>query len=76
MTIVSDNEELSAVEWERFVTDARQHGLQMTEGECAHVADYIRRTAHHLDGPASGDLALFLDADLSILAANWPQYAR
>ena len=35
------------------------------------VAEYIRRTAkHHGQGQAEGDLAVFLDLDLSILGAK------
>jgi predicted metal-dependent HD superfamily phosphohydrolase len=41
------------------------------------VAEYIRRTAkHHGQGTAEGDLALFLDLDLSILGGAPSRYAR
>ena len=34
--------------------------------DSASVAGWIRRTAHHMDGPAAADLAAFLDADLEV----------
>ena len=43
------------------------------------VAQWIERTARHMEGPASGDLAHFLDADLMTLgrrAAGYAEYAR
>lgn len=43
------------------------------------VAQWIERTARHMEGPAFGDLAHFLDADLMTLgrrAAGYAEYAR
>ena len=34
------------------------------------------RTASHLDGPASGDLAIFLDIDLAVLGRSPSTYAQ
>ena len=69
-----DNEERSADLWKRFAADAPSSSLSPLDVET--VAKYIERTARHLDGPASGDLALFLDADLAVLGKSPPAYAE
>ena len=42
---------------------------RLSESEIQTVYDWIVRTATHMQGPATGDLAYFLDIDLSILGA-------
>ena len=70
-----DNEEVSAQLWEDFAANSGASAL--TPDDVATVALYIRRTAkHHGQGAAEGDLALFLDMDLSILGASPSRYAQ
>jgi dephospho-CoA kinase len=71
-----DNEVRSADLWREFATGA---GATLSLEEVERVGGYIERTAQHMDGPASGDLAHFLDADLATLgldAAAYAEYAR
>ena len=52
---------------------------RLSEPEIQTVYDWIVRTATHMQGPATGDLAYFLDIDLSILggdAATYTAYAE
>ena len=73
----SDNEAQSAALWRRFASEAASSSLSMADVD--KVAAYIERTARHLDGDASGDLAGFLDADLAVLGskpAAYAEYAR
>jgi hypothetical protein len=39
------------------------------------VSFYVERTAHHLKGDATDDLALFLDADLEVLSRSPAEYS-
>lgn len=67
-----DNEELSAQLWEEFASCS-----SLPKDDIAVVSEFIRRTAkHHGQGEAQGDLALFLDMDLSILGSSPSTYAR
>lgn len=40
------------------------------------VCGLILRTAYHMEGPAKGDMAAFLDCDLQVLGSSPPQYHR
>jgi len=51
-------------------------GAPLSEKDVEMVAGWIERTASHMDGPADGDLAKFLDADLAVLAKDPAGYAR
>jgi predicted metal-dependent HD superfamily phosphohydrolase len=66
-----DNEERSAI---LFGTFAKEMALDAGSEE--RVAAWIRRTSSHLSGPASGDLALFLDMDLAVLGRPPADYAE
>ena len=70
------NEVASADAWRDFAASAATH---LTPAQIDRVAAYIERTATHMDGPAAGDLAHFLDADLAVLGgppAAYAEYAR
>ena len=69
-----DNEARSAQLWRDFCAIAS--GSSLSPSDVQTVAVYIERTARHLDGPASGDLAYFLDADLAVLGWQPPAYAE
>ncbi len=60
----SDNEIRSAELWDKFASEAP--ALLAEDARAVH--EWIVRTANHLDGPADGELATFLDADLAVLA--------
>ena len=69
----ADNEEESARLFLAFAAAAAP-GLADADREA--VAGWIRRTAaHHGGGPAEGDAAVVLDADLAVLGAPAPRYA-
>jgi len=68
-----DNEAQSASMWRSFAE--AEAGL-LTPVQIETVFDFIMRTASHMQGPAHGDLAHFLDADLLILAAPPAAYAE
>jgi phosphopantetheine adenylyltransferase/dephospho-CoA kinase len=73
-----DNEARSADLWRDFAA-CMPSSSPLVAVDVDLVAKYIERTAHHLDGPATGDLALFLDCDLQVLArppAEYAEYAR
>lgn len=69
-----DNEARSADMWRAFCADAANSCFSPADVDT--VAAYIERTARHHDGPASGDLGHFLDADLAILGRPPPEYAE
>lgn len=48
----------------------------MCKEDVDEVAAWIERTASHMDGPAEGDLAYFLDADLGVLARDAAGYGE
>jgi predicted metal-dependent HD superfamily phosphohydrolase len=59
-----ENEGRSA---ELFREFAAQAGVDAIDAETAQLVDsWIKRTANHMDGPATGDLATFLDIDISV----------
>ena len=66
-----ENETRSADTFREFAAGVA--GLSVDDIET--VAQWIVRTARHLDGLASGDLAHFLDADLAIFGAPPAAYA-
>mmetsp|Transcript_44789 Transcript_44789/g.122306 ORF Transcript_44789/g.122306 Transcript_44789/m.122306 type:complete len:505 (-) Transcript_44789:144-1658(-) len=51
-------------------------GPPLCKEDVDEVAAWIERTASHMNGPAEGDLAYFLDADLAVLAREPAGYAR
>ena len=70
-----DNEAQSAARWREFAAKA----TALSDDDVEVVGRYIERTAQHLTGPATGDLAHFLDTDLAVLAlppAAYAEYAR
>jgi len=69
-----DNELRSAQLWREFAAEAA-----LPPADIEPVAAWIERTAKHMDGAATGDLAHFLDADLGVLGkppATYAAYAR
>eukprot|EP01052_Picozoa_sp_SAG31_P043757 SAG31_NODE_7396_length_1698_cov_1.269663_1_plen_135_part_00 len=66
-----DNEEKSAILFEDFATE-----VGLSAADTSTVAGWIRRTARHMDGPADGDLAAFLDADLEVTINSVPPRSR
>jgi len=66
-----DNEARSADMWRSFAEDA----TSLSPSEVDLVYGYIVRTANHMAGEASGDLAHFLDTDLAILGTPPHKYA-
>jgi len=67
-----DNEARSADQWRAFA----KYATALPPADVEAVAAYILRTAHHMDGPASGDLACFLDTDLAVLGRSPAEYAE
>ncbi len=67
----NDNEEKSAA-----LAASRLSGAGVDPGLAARLARLIQATAHHTDGGADHDDALFLDADFSILGAPADVYDR
>ena len=60
--------------WRDFAAEAA-----LPPADIEPVAAWIERTAKHMDGAATGDLAHFLDADLGVLGkppATYAAYAR
>ena len=60
--------------WRDFAAEAA-----LPPADIEPVAAWIERTAKHMDGAATGDLAYFLDADLGVLGkppATYAAYAR
>ena len=60
--------------WRDFAAEAA-----LPPADIEPVAAWIERTAKHMDGAATGDLAHFLDADLQVLGkppAAYAAYAR
>eukprot|EP01065_Artemidia_motanka_P051116 TRINITY_DN8910_c0_g1_i1.p1 TRINITY_DN8910_c0_g1~~TRINITY_DN8910_c0_g1_i1.p1 ORF type:complete len:743 (+),score=222.02 TRINITY_DN8910_c0_g1_i1:102-2330(+) len=67
------NEMESAAQWREFAETC----LPALDAEKRKaVADWIERTAWHMKGDATGDLAVFLDADLAALGRPEPAYCR
>ena len=66
-----DNEERSA---QLAEVELGRAGLPAEK--VAHIAAMIRATAHHMATDAQGDMALFLDMDLSILGITPEYYER
>ncbi len=65
-----DNEEQSAQ-----LAQSQLSALGLASSQLDHIADMIRATAKHMDTPAQGDMAFFLDIDLSILGVTPSRYA-
>jgi len=75
----SDNEAASARLFESFCHLARGAAgaaWALSLQDEGHVVAWIERTAKHLDGPAVGPLAQFLDMDLAVLGLPLPRYLR
>ena len=70
------NEERSADLWRVFAAENRAAGGNVTAEDEELVAAWIVRTANHMKGEASGDLAYFLDIDLAVLGREAPHYAE
>lgn len=66
-----DNEAASAEMFERFASQ-----ISLDGEKAATVKAWILRTAKHMAGPASGDLAYFLDFDLAVLGKEFHDYAE
>ena len=73
---VDNNEVRSALTFLEFASDATSKGCSLTTEDVDTVDAWIVRTASHLSGPATGDLAVFLDADLAVLGRPATSYAR
>ena len=75
---VDNNEVRSALTFLEFATDANatSKGCSLTAEDVDTVDAWIVRTASHLSGPATRDLAVFLDADLAVLGRPATGYAR
>eukprot|EP01062_Namystynia_karyoxenos_P019363 TRINITY_DN17275_c0_g1_i1.p1 TRINITY_DN17275_c0_g1~~TRINITY_DN17275_c0_g1_i1.p1 ORF type:complete len:772 (+),score=250.67 TRINITY_DN17275_c0_g1_i1:113-2317(+) len=67
------NEMQSAELWRQCAAEALP---KLPETARETVAGWIERTAYHMKGPADGDLAHFLDADLAVLGRPPAEYAR
>eukprot|EP00754_Rhynchopus_humris_P015820 Rhum_TRINITY_DN14478_c0_g1::Rhum_TRINITY_DN14478_c0_g1_i3::g.90298::m.90298/K02318/COASY; phosphopantetheine adenylyltransferase / dephospho-CoA kinase len=70
------NEQRSADLWRVFAAENRAAGGGVTAEDEELVASWIVRTANHMKGEASGDLAYFLDIDLAVLGRAPPHYAE
>ena len=68
------NEIQSAELFREFAADVNAPGLPPADIDA--VAKYIERTMKHHDGPATGDLAYFLDADLQVFGFPPAKYAE
>ena len=66
-----DNEERSAQ-----LAEVELGHAGLPAEKVAHIAAMIRATAHHMATAAQGDMALFLDMDLSILGVTPEYYER
>ena len=69
--LIDNNEVRSAL---LFLDFAKEAGLPPATASTVDL--WIVRTAHHLRGEASGDMAAFLDIDLAVLGRQPAQYAR
>jgi predicted metal-dependent HD superfamily phosphohydrolase len=68
-----DNEAQSAILFETFASE-----VQLAQDVQKTVSEYILRTAKHhkAEGETTGDLALFLDIDLSVLGRDRAGYSK
>jgi dephospho-CoA kinase len=80
---VDNNEVRSALVFLEFGSDASAaagcgdgSSCSLAQEDIDTVDAWIVRTASHLDGPASGDLAVFLDIDLAVLGRSPSTYAQ
>ena len=76
-----DNEARSAQLFTAFCGDLRScvgsSGQGLPDGvHLEEAAALILRTAYHMEGPAEGAVAAFLDCDLHVLGSDAPRYHR